>query len=122
VSMQFSVETEQLISELRGLPHDDSRRIDSGSAKLDSVIEVILKQYRIGEKTPQQVLMENWREVIGQSHAHRCSPLRIVNHTQLVVQVSNAVLRQELQFKERQILKKIQTLEGCQNIRQLRLV
>jgi len=120
--MQFSVETEQLISELRGLPHDDSRRIDSGSAKLDSVIEVILKQYRIGEKTPQQVLMENWREVIGQSHAHRCSPLRIVNHTQLVVQVSNAVLRQELQFKERQILKKIQTLEGCQNIRQLRLV
>lgn len=117
--MQFPREVQNLIADLRGLPHDRSKAIENGAAKLDTLLEVILKQYKIGEKTPQQEIMENWRSIVGAGNAHRCSPARIVSNIKLVVRVSNPVLRQELQFQKRQILQRLHDLPTCKSLRDI---
>lgn len=115
--MHFSREVNNLIANLRGLPEDESRSRPRDVKPIDSVVEVILERYKIGKPTAEEIIVKNWKEIVGEETAHRCRPMKLVNGKQLVILASNSVIKQELLFSERQILKRIRALPECGAIR-----
>jgi len=115
--MQFSREVNNLIANLRGVPEDRGRSRLRDAKPVDSVIEVILERYKIGQPTPEEIIVKHWKDIVGEETAHRARPMKIVNGKQLVILAANSVIKQELLFAERQILKRVRALPECAGIR-----
>lgn len=114
--MHFRRSVENLIANLRGVPETKSRIRDRGTKPLDSLVEVCLERYKIGQETAEEIIMRNWAQIVGERHAPRCAPLRVDQNHRLHIGVNNPVLRRELQFHEDRIMTALRTLEGCQHI------
>jgi len=115
--MHFSREVNNLIANLRGVPEDRSRSRPRGAKPIDSVVEVILERYKIGQPTAEEVIVKHWKAIVGEETAHRARPMKLVNGKQLIILAANSVIKQELLFAERQILKRIRALPECSAIR-----
>lgn len=116
MSAKFSRDVENLIASFRGLPPDESSSIPRKVLPLDALIESLQKKYRWNEKSTEEIIMEHWREIVGDKAAHRARPGQLVRGKTLVIVVANSVLRQELSFRQNEILRKIRQLPNCQEI------
>ncbi|MGZ0654152.1 DUF721 domain-containing protein [Coraliomargarita sp. W4R53] len=117
--MKFSKNTEDIIANFRGLPHTVSAAARREPATLDSILLILQEKYKLEKPSPERTLVDNWEKIFGPSLCERCHPVRILNEHTLVVSVTNQTLRSELQFMKRSVLKKIQTLEHCGDIKDL---
>jgi len=115
--MRFSRQAEELIADLRSIPHERSRARDRGTKPLDSLIEVCLERHKIGRETTEETIMRHWERIIGKTFAHRCAPVRIDARRRLIIGVSNPSLRRELQFHEDRIMTALRSIEGCDHLR-----
>lgn len=113
--MKLPRNIEEAIAEFRGLPPPDEHTWDTGPLPVGGLLEVLIERYRIGQRRPEQIIMEHWLELMG-DNAHRCAPERIDTLGRLVVAVANPVLRRELAFRRRKLLHSLQKLEGCADI------
>ncbi|MGF1450145.1 MAG: DUF721 domain-containing protein [Opitutales bacterium] len=117
--MSFSREAERLISSLRGLPSGGGVRVNQAPLPLDRLIEVTLKNHRIGEQRVEETIMRQWKSIVGEKWAERCSPVRLQNRRRLHVYAANSVVRNELLFRKREILARLRKLPGCEDIREV---
>jgi predicted nucleic acid-binding Zn ribbon protein len=117
--MEFNRDTSNLIATLRGLPQDRSTARARPAFTLGSLIEVLEERYELGHEKLTDVIAKNWKTIVGPQWAHQCCPQAIVDKVVLLIQVPNPILRQELRFQERQILTRIQKLDGGDVIRAL---
>lgn len=119
--MKFTKSTEDIIADFRGLPRTVSSSSRKPPTPIGSLLVVLKEQYKLDTPSPERTLVENWEAVFGSSLAGRCNPVRIKDGRTLVISVTNQTLRSELQFQKRAILKRIQKLEHCSEIRELRI-
>ena len=134
--MPFSREIDNLVADFRGgMPHRptkttyipeyanlnwERRGIREHSAKgLEGLLGKIQETYCLQENRIEEIIMRNWKHILGSARAHRCSPERVVNEDTLVVFVGNPTLRNELIFDKRSILKRIQAIPECKGIKAL---
>jgi hypothetical protein len=117
--MHFPRETSNLIASFRGIPADRGRSRPRPAFALGSLIEVLEERYKIGQERIEDVIAHNWKELVGEHAAHRSCPERVGGGAILVIQVGNPVLRQEMQFKQKDILARIHRLPGGQVIQAL---
>ncbi len=110
---------ENAIADFRGLPRPSAHDWDAGAKDMGSLVEVLIDRYRIGEDRPEQAIMAQWREIVGESNANRCAPERIDSQDRLVVVVANPILRRELHFARRIMLSKLKSIKGCEHIRDI---
>jgi len=115
--MEYPRQTNNLIATLRGLPQDHSLAKVRPAYLLGNLIEVLEEKYKFGQVKVEDLIAQNWKQIVGEEYAHRCSPQKVVGGAILRVQVSNSVLRQELQFKQHQILERIHRLPGASIIK-----
>ena len=116
--MAFSKKTEDLIADFRGLPRVVSDSASRAPVPLGNLIVVLTEQYKLEEPSPERSLVENWGHVFGKL-AGRCNPIRIKDNHILMISVTNQTLRSELQFRKREILRKIHKLDHCGEIDEL---
>ena len=83
---------------------------------MDTLIETLIQEYKIGELRPEENLITHWRTIMGGAHADRCRPQRIDKEHRLIVAVSNPILRQELTFRQKEILNRLKKISGCEEI------
>lgn len=115
-------EFQNLVANLRGVPEYSVRSWPRPTRQVSDIIPDLLTRWKISEQTPQEILLEHWEEVIGNPGlAQLCQPQRIDTGWKLWVAVADPVIRQELFFRRRQLLQKIQKLPGCGVIRDLYL-
>jgi len=117
--MKFSSQAEALIADMRKVPGESSSAHIRDVIPLDNVVEVILQKYRIGRASVEDTIMAQWRDIVGEQTAHRCRPHKIVEGRRLVIITNNAVLRQELEFRKRDILRKVRALPQCESVREI---
>lgn len=116
---RFSRKIENMIADLRGVPRDISRsRIREPKTSAD-LMDRLLHKYRIGMATPEEAIRDAWVEIVGEPNAAYCHPDRIARNRQLVVAVSNPVIRQELLFHKATILKRIQAIPACHHLKEV---
>jgi putative hydrolase of the HAD superfamily len=82
-------------------------------------INHLIETHGLNATRVEAVIMENWKDIVGASIAHRCSPKSITKKNILVLKATNPVIRQELLFQSNAILEKIRKLPGCNAIQQL---
>lgn len=117
--MQFSKNIEDVIADFRGLPHTVTASSRREPTPLDNILVILQEKYKLEKPSPERTLVENWEKIFGPSMCERCHPVRIKDENTLVVSVTNQTLRSELQFMKRSVLKKIQKLEYCSDIKEL---
>ena len=117
--MKFEKAAEDLIAELRGIAPSRGYGRKREPIKLNNVLESILQQHQIGRVSMEDTLVHHWRDIVGEQTAHRCRPQKILADKRLIIVASNPVIRQELVFKKRRILKFIKTLPDCDVIKDI---
>jgi hypothetical protein len=110
--MEYPRQTNNLIATLRGLPEDHSAAKLRPAYALGSLIEVLEEKYKFGQAKVEDLIAQNWKQIVGEEIAHRCSPQKVVSGAILRVQVANPTLRSELEFKKQKILDQIHRLPG----------
>ena len=117
--MKFNPQAESLIADLRNVPYEKSPAKLGDMVVLENLVEVIFEKYKIGRASVEDTIMSQWRDIVGEQTAHRCRPHKIIDGRRLIIITNNAVLRQELEFRKRDILRKLRTLPQCENLRDL---
>ena len=109
-------ESEKLLAAYRGVPFGGTwggrRKIKS----LEGVLDRVIDQCGIEKPSVEQMVMGQWRSIIGERFAHRCRPLKLLDGKMLHIAVANPTIRQELIFKKASIVRKIQQIPGCEGI------
>lgn len=140
----FPRDTRNLLAALRGLPEEQTpnpativakksgsetlarkrARVEAAAFTTDrefsvpaKMIDELLRSRGIFSGSVQSIVRERWAEIVPANLATRCAPaeLREGMHT-LVVGCESSVIRQQLEFRKRGILKKIRSLPHCENI------
>ncbi|MFA5257276.1 MAG: hypothetical protein WC360_03935, partial [Opitutales bacterium] len=70
--MRLPRKIENAIADFRNLPRPGDHEWDPGSKNLGSLIEVLMERYSIGKERPEQMIMANWRDIVGEAGASRC--------------------------------------------------
>ncbi len=78
---------------------------------------------KLSKKTDNigKIVSENWESVIPQKFLGKASPQNVRMNVLYVV-TENPSVKQELMFSERDILKKIKAVQGCEKIRKIRFI
>ena len=140
----FSRSTRNLLAALRGLPEEQTPNPativakKSGSETLArkrlriedaafttnrefsvpaKMIDGLLRSHGIFSGSIQSIVREHWAEIVPANLASRCAPAELRDGMRtLVVGCESAVVRQQIEFRKRGILKKIRTFPQCENI------
>ncbi len=117
--MAFNRFVENLIADFRELPVDFSRSKSKAVSSLSGLLQTLQTNYHFGEERIEEAIMRNWKDIVGNERAYRCSPERVVGESRLVIFVGNATLRNELQFDKARILKRLQDIPACHAIKEI---
>jgi len=103
------------------VPEDPAKR--SHPLSMKQVVEKAWANWGIGqEKSPEEALTENWEKIVGRKFAGKCAPERLTEKTgTLFIKTASGPIKQELGFEKKQILLKIQKLEGCSFVKELKI-
>jgi hypothetical protein len=117
----FSRIAEELVGDLRGMAFDEPRRaVKRPTQELASVIDQLMAKHQVGRPSAEQVVRDQWSEIVGSANA-TYSHAATIERNRLVVIASHAVVRNELFHHREQIVEKIRKLPGCENIKSLNL-
>ncbi len=125
LSKSLSEDDIALICEFRAMPFTPSiirkKETKGKPVEFSTLCDALFKKYKIGETTPQQVILENWKSIIyGDFHKH-AYPLSVKANV-LYIKTENPAIRQHLSFDKSEILKNVQNLHLCQNISAIRFI
>ncbi len=115
--MKFSRKTENLIANFRSLPEDRSKSLERTAYPINSLVEVIIEKYRIGQTRREDIILKHWKSIMGIDLAQKCRPLKITKDNIVIISVSSTIIRQELTFHKYRIVERIRKLHGCQVIK-----
>ncbi len=118
----FSYQAEKLIAALRRVPDDTPARMKKRPTKeLSGLVEELMVKYQIGRDSPEQLIRDNWPELVGPANAHYSHAAQIDPRGRLTVLAGHAVVRNELFIHRKTIVQRIQKLPGCTHVRELNI-
>jgi Dna[CI] antecedent, DciA len=116
----FSHAARELIAAFRGVANDvPSRQYRRPTQGLSPLIEELLVKHQIGRSAPVDAVREQWAGLVGPAIALYSHPGQIDGWGQLLVFYNQAVAGNELRFHQTAILRRIQSLPGCEGIKRL---
>jgi len=112
-----------LIADFLEVPVPEDPAKQSHPLSMKQVVEKAWANWGIDqEKSPEQVLSENWQKIVGRKFAGKCAPERLTENTgTLFIKTASGPIKQELGFEKKQIIERIQTLEGCSFVKELKI-
>lgn len=81
----------------------------------------MLKRFGIDKAIAQNKALNIWNEIVGDTVAKNTQPDR-VEHGVIIVKVSSPTWRQELYFKKKEIIQKLNNTIGKNVIRDIRFI
>ena len=89
--------------------------------KLNATIKTFLNKHGLKKGVNQNTAIVLWGEVVGEKISKNTEAIS-VEHGILTVTVSNPSWRQELVFKQREIIKQLNTKLGQNTIKEVRFI
>ena len=116
----FSKIAERLIGDFRGVPLQEPEKMWRRPTKeLVTVLDELRAKDQLGGPSPEQTIRDHWAELVGSANASYSHAVRIDRGRRLVVQVTHAVVRNELFLHRLAIVERIQKLPGCGAVTEL---
>jgi len=88
---------------------------------LKTAIKIFLRKAGLEKGVKQNTALLVWDEVEGENIAENTSPEKI-EHGTLTVKVENSSWRQELVFKKKEIIEKLNSKLGKKTIKEIRFI
>ena len=88
---------------------------------LKTAIKVFLKESGLDKGVKQNTALLIWDEVVGEKIAENTSAEK-VEHGTLTIKVDNSSWRQELVFKKKEIIDKLNSRIGKKTIKEIRFI
>ena len=118
----FSLQAEKLIASLRRVPETTPQRMKKRATKeLAGLVEELMVKFQIGRDSPEQLIRDNWSELVGPANAHYSHAVQIDPRGRLTVLAGHAVVRNELFIHRQIIVERIRKLSGCGHVRELNI-
>ncbi len=118
----FSFQAEKLIAALRRVPDTTPARMKKRATKeLSGLVEELMVKFQIGRDSPEQLIRDNWSELVGPANAHYSHAVQIDPRGRLTVLAGHAVVRNELFIHRQVIVERIRKLPGCGHVRELNI-
>lgn len=89
--------------------------------QLKTAIKIFLRKSGLEKGVKQNTALLLWDEVVGENIAENTSPEK-VEHGTLLVTVENSSWRQELVFKKKEIIDKLNNKIGKKTIKDIRFI
>ena len=89
--------------------------------KLNTTIKTFLNKHGLKKGVNQNTAIVLWNEIVGEKISKNTEAIS-VEHGILTVAVSNPTWRQELVFKQREIIKQLNTKLGQNTIKEVRFI
>ena len=89
--------------------------------QLKTAIKTFLRKSGLEKGVKQNTALLIWDEVVGENIAENTSPEK-VEHGTLLVRVENSSWRQELVFKKKEIIDKLNNKIGKKTIKDIRFI
>ena len=89
--------------------------------QLKTAIKIFLRKSGLEKGVKQNTALLIWDEVVGENIAENTSPEK-VEHGTLLVTVKNSSWRQELVFKKKEIIDKLNNKIGKKTIKDIRFI
>ena len=116
----FSFQAEKLIAALRRVPDDTPARMKKRPTKeLGDLVEELMVKYQVGRASPEQMIRDNWPDLVGPANAHYSHAAQIDPRGRLAVLAGHAVVRNELFLHRKTIVERIRKLPGCAHVREI---
>ena len=112
-----------LLADFLEIPISEDPSKESHPLSMKQVVEKAWENWGIGQKkSPEQVISENWDKIVGRKFAGKCAPERLTENTgTLFIKTASGPIKQELGFDKKQILQRIQKLEDCSFVKELKI-
>ncbi len=112
-----------LLADFLEIPVAEDPKKEALPLTMKEVVELAWENWGIDQtSSPEQVISENWQKVVGIKFAGKCAPERLTeNPGTLFIKTASGPIKQELGFNRKQILKRIQKLEGCAFVKELKI-
>ncbi len=117
--MAFYRSEARVVHAFRGLSEWFDRGREDRARPVGDAVDGLLKQYRIEEDSPIKVLLSQWRELLGPKLSEGCVPERLTEDGTLFIATSHPQIRGVLRFEERNLLRRLNTVAGCENVNRL---
>lgn len=113
----------ELIANFLQLPVSEDPSRTALPQNISDIVEKTWECWGFGtEITLEQRISENWQKIVGRKLSGKCAPEKLSeSYSILIILSSSGPVKQELTFMKKQILQKIQKLEGCSEIKQIRI-
>ena len=128
---QFSHAADRLIADLRGIALSQRSTHTIGGTRarfqtrpaceIATLVEELLVKHQIGRASPEQSIRDQWPELVGPANAAYSHAAQIDARGRLAVQVSHAVVRNELFLNREMIVARVRALPGCAHVREILL-
>lgn len=119
---RFSFQAEKLIAALRRVPDTTPERMKKRPThELTTLVEELMVKFQIGRDSPEQLIRDNWAELVGPANAHYSHAVQIDPRGRLTVLAGHAVVRNELFIHRQLIVERIRKLAGCTHVRELNI-
>lgn len=83
---------------------------------LGSLVDAALQKLQPTNASLEEAIVQSWEMIVGAKLASQSRPGRLVKGRQLVILAYNAIIKQELYFQARPILKRLQGLPGGEQL------
>ncbi len=117
--MKFNKHIRNLIADFRSLPHEDTHAYLRRPKTLGAIVKFALDNLTVKQKC-EQILLQNWQFVIGETFCNRCRPITVLNNDVLLINCDNGVIRSELEISKVEILQRITSISQCSHIKDIR--
>jgi len=123
--MPLSEDENNLISLFRGINTPQSKLKKRNTKGLiesfESICERVIKRYKVKENDAESEIKQAWKFIMHGEFSKLTSPSYIKNNI-LFVNCENPLVRQNLHFEKREILKNINCLPHCSNIKDVKFL
>ena len=112
-----------LVSSFMNLPQDRAERKMKHPLAMVDLVEKVWEDWGIGEEqTIESLISGNWEKIVGRDMASKCAPTNLSKDGKTIqIRAASSTIKQELTFRRTEILKKIQSVKGCNTVTQLRI-
>ena len=86
---------------------------------METVMERVIQQFSLEKGRPEEFIRSEWINLVGERNATYAQPLSLHKNSRLYVAVSNPVVKQEMHFHKKIILRRLKKLPGCSEIRDI---
>ncbi len=119
VNRPFNQRTMNLIAEFQGLPNASTRAFMGKELGLDAIMDRLIERFQIQGARPEEAIAAHWMTIVGERFAQHSFPMRLDRDRRLFVAVSNSVVRQEIFFRRKEILKRLKIILKGTDIREI---